>query len=301
VKLNGDGTGTIVTGAQENGSGAVMGLPLLVAEELGMQPGDFSILYQDTDAGPWDMGSSGSQTTLNNGRAVVEAAREVRSRLLELAAGRLETDAEDLELADGAVQVRGAPGRAVSIAELAGTGATIIGKGSGRVPDTPATSPDSACVGRLGFESFLEPQLITHAVHVRVDGETGVTRVLRVAAVHDSGRILNPIGASGQVYGGVVMGVGQALTEATQFDEAGRQRNPHLLDYKLPTAADAPQIDIAWVETPALDGGPNGSKGMGEPPCVPTSGAIANAIARATGARVRKLPMTAERVWEALL
>jgi CO/xanthine dehydrogenase Mo-binding subunit len=300
VKLNADGTGTIVTGAQENGSGAVMGLPLLAAEALGMKPEDFSILYQDTDAGPWDMGSSGSQTTLNNGRAVVEAAREVRSRLLELAAGRLETDAEDLELADGAVQVRGAPGRAVSIAELAGTGATIIGKGSGRVPDTPATSPDSACVGRLGFESFLEPQLITHAVHVRVDGETGVTRVLRVAAVHDSGRILNPIGASGQVYGGVVMGVGQALTEATQFDEAGRQRNPHLLDYKLPTAADAPQIDIAWVETPALDGGPNGSKGMGEPPCVPTSGAIANAIAQATGARVRQLPMTAERVWEAL-
>ena len=78
MRLNGDGTGTIVTGAQENGTGAVMGLPLLAAEALGMKPEDFSILYQDTDAGPWDMGSSGSQTTFNNGRAVVEAAREVR-------------------------------------------------------------------------------------------------------------------------------------------------------------------------------------------------------------------------------
>jgi CO/xanthine dehydrogenase Mo-binding subunit len=300
VKLNADGTGTIVTGAQENGSGAVMGLPLLAAEALGMKPEDFSILYQDTDAGPWDMGSSGSQTTFNNGRAVVAAAREVRSRLLELASERLEADVEDLELVDGAVTVKGAPSTAVSIAELAGTGATIIGKGAGRVPQAPAASPDSGCVGRLGFESFLEPQLITHAAHVRVDRETGVARVLRVAAVHDSGRILNPVGANGQVYGGVVMGIGQALTEGTQLDEDGRQRNPHLLDYKLATASDVPPIEIAWVETPAVDGGPGGSKGMGEPPCVPTAGAIANAIARATGARVRQLPMTAERVWEAL-
>jgi CO/xanthine dehydrogenase Mo-binding subunit len=300
VKLNPDGTGTIVTGAQENGSGAVMGLPLLAAQALGMRPDEFSILYQDTDAGPWDGGSSGSQTTFNNGRAVVEAAGEVRRRLLELAADRLEAAAEDLELANGAVQLKGAPSKAVSIAELAGTGAAIIGKGSGRVPETPVSSPDSGCVGRLGFESFLEPQLITHAAHVRVDRETGVTRVLRVAAVHDSGRILNPVGAAGQVYGGVVMGVGMALTEGMQLDEAGRQLNPHLLDYKLPTAADAPQIDIAWVETPALDGGPNGSKGIGEPPCVPTPGAIANAIARATGTRVRLLPMTPERVWDAL-
>ena len=265
-----------------------------------MNPEDFSIHYQDTDAGPWDMGSSGSQTTVNNGRAVVEAAREVRTRLLELAAEQIEAAVEDLELAEGAVRVKGAPSKAVSIAELAGSGTTIIGKGSGRVPETPTSCPDSGCVGRLGFESFLEPQVMTHAAHVRVDRETGVTRVLRVVAVHDSGRILNPVGASGQVYGGVVMGVGQALTEASMLDDAGRQRNPHLLDYKLPTAADAPRIDIAWVETPALDGGPNGSKGMGEPPCVATPAAIANAIANATATRVRLLPMTPERVWDAL-
>jgi CO/xanthine dehydrogenase Mo-binding subunit len=300
VKLNADGTGTIVTGAQENGSGAVMALPILAAEALGMRPDDFSILYQDTDAGPWDGGSSGSQTTFNNGRAVVEAAREVRERLLELAADRLEAAAEDLELADGQVRVKGAPQRSVSIKELTGEGATVIGKGSGRVPASPPSNPDSACIGRLGFESFLEPQLITHAAHVRVDRETGVVRVLRVAAVHDSGRVLNRVGADGQVYGGVVMGIGQALTEGMQLDEDGRQRNPHLLDYKLVTSADAPRIDIAWVETPAVDGGPNGAKGIGEPPCVPTPGAIANAIAAATGRRVRELPMSPERVWEAL-
>jgi CO/xanthine dehydrogenase Mo-binding subunit len=300
VKLNPDGTGTIVTGAQENGSGAVMGLPLLAAEVLGMHPEDFSILYQDTEAGPWDMGSSGSQTTFNNGRAVVEAAGEVRRRLLELAAEELEAAPEDLVLADGSIHVAGAPARAITIAELAGRGTPLLGKGSGPLPDTPECDPDPGCVGRLGLESFLEPQLITHAARVRVDRETGVCRVLEVAAVHDSGTIINRAGADGQVYGGVVMGVGQALTEGTQLDDDGRQRNPYLLDYKLVTASDAPKIEIAWIETPAAAGGPRGSKGVGEPPCVPTSGAVANAIARAAGSRVRRLPMTAERVWEAL-
>src|SRR6266550_3636230 len=249
VKLNGDGTGTIVTGAQENGSGAVMGLPLLVAEELGMEPGDFSILYQDTDAGPWDMGSSGSQTTFNNGRAVVEAAREVRDKLLDLASEKLEVAREDLKLAGGEVHVVGAPTRSVTIADLAGEGTPILGKGSGAVPENPPTEPGEGCLGRLGMESFLEPQVFTHAVRVKVDSETGVVRVLQVGAAHDSGTILNRIGADGQVYGGVVMGLGQALSEGTQLDGDGRQRNPHLLDYKLVTTADAPQIDIEWIET----------------------------------------------------
>jgi len=300
VKLNADGTGTVVTGAQENGSGAVMGLPLIAAQVLGMRPEDFSILYQDTDAGPWDTGSSGSQTTFNNGRAVAEAAREVRDKLLELASEQLEIDPLDLELRDGSVLVKGSPEQSVSIGELAGTGTAILGKGSGAVPETPECNPDSGCLGRLGMESFLEPQLITHAVHVRVDRETGVVRVLRAAAAHDSGTIINRAGADGQVRGGVVMGIGQALSEGMQLDESGRQLNPHLLDYKLVTSADAPPIEIAWVETPAVNGGPNGSKGVGEPPCVPTPGAIANAIARVTGKRVHRLPATPERVWESM-
>lgn len=300
VKLNADGTGTIVTGAQENGSGAVMGLPLIAAEALGMRPEDFSILYQDTDAGPWDMGSSGSQTTFNNGRAVGEAAREVREKLLELASEKFEIDPVDLELVDGTVRVKGSPQKAVTITELAETGTAILGKGSGPVPEAPECDPDSGCVGRLGMESFLEPQLITHAAHVRVDRETGVARVVRVAAAHDSGTILNRIGADGQVRGGVVMGIGQALSEGMQLDASGRQLNPHLLDYKLVTSADAPPIEIAWVQTPAVNGGPNGSKGIGEPPCVPTPGAVANAIAKVTGKRVHRLPMTPERVWEAM-
>jgi CO/xanthine dehydrogenase Mo-binding subunit len=297
VKLNTDGTGTIVTGAQENGTGAVMALPGYVAEELGMRAEDFTLLYQDTDAAPWDMGSCGSQTTFNSARAVLAAAVEVRDQLLDAASERLEAARDDLELVAGSVRVKGSPDKAVTIAELAADG-TFHGKGAGEVPESPP-APAEGCVGRLGTESFHAPQLIAHAAHVRVDRETGVVRVLRVAAAHDCGRILNRVGADGQVYGGVVMGIGQALTEGTQLDELGRQRNPHLLDYKLVTASDAPQIDVAWIETDTANAGPKGSKGVGEPPCVPTAGAIANAIAKVLGARVRQLPMTPERVWEA--
>ncbi len=297
LKLNADGSGTIVTGAQENGSGAVMALPLLAAEVLGMEASSFSILYQDTDAAPWDAGSSGSQTTMNSGRAVVAAAAEVREQLLDLAAEKLEVAREDLELVGGRVQVVGSPVKAVEIAELAES-EPLLGKGSGPVPENPPCDAEG-CLGRLGNESFLEPQVFTHAARVKVDRETGVVRVLHVAAVHDSGVILNRLGATGQVYGGIVMGIGQALLEASQLDEDGRQRNPHLLDYKLVTASDTPRIDVAWIETPAENGGPNGSKGVGEPPTVPTPGAIANAIARVVGARVRQLPMTPERVWAA--
>jgi CO/xanthine dehydrogenase Mo-binding subunit len=298
VKLNADGSGTIVTGAQENGSGAVMALPLLVADVLGMDPVDFSILYQDTEAAPFDAGSSGSQTTMNNGRAVVAAAGEVRDMLLDMAAKRLEVAREDLELADGHVRVVGAPDRAIEISALAGSGERLIGKGSGRPPKNPPCDAEG-CLGRLGNESFLEPQVFTHAARVKVDRETGVVRVLQVAAAHDSGTIVNRIGASGQVYGGVVMGIGQALLEVSQLDADGRQRNPHLLDYKLVTAADAPRIDVAWIETPAENGGPLGTKGVGEPPTVPTPGAIANAIAQVVGSRITELPMTPERVWAA--
>ena len=302
VRLEKDGSGRIVTGAQENGTGAVMGLAILAAEELGMRPDQFAITYQDTDAGPYDGGSSGSQTTFNNGRAVVEAAREVRRQLLELAAVALEASTDDLELADGSIGVVGSPDRRVTIAELASTahdGALLLARGSGMPPESPEHDA-SACVGRLGFESFAAPTYFCHAATVAVDQATGIARVKRVVAATDVGRVLNATGAIGQVTGGVVMSIGNALLEGTRYGEDGRQRNPSLLDYKLLTSADAPEIDVVFVENPARNGGPRGSKGVGEPPIVPTAGAVANAMAAATGVRVRRLPMTPERVWSAI-
>lgn len=297
VKLNPDGTATIITGAQENGSGAVMAMPRYVAEELGLQPNDVSILYQDTDMAPNDPGSCGSMTTFNSGRAILSAASAVREQLLDRASKRLEAAKADLELADGVVRVKGSPEKKISIAKLAARG-TIHGASDDVVPSGPKAAAEG-CVGRIGLESFHAPQLIAHAVRVKVDRDTGVTRVVHVAAVHDCGRILNRIGADGQVYGGVVMGLGQALTEGTQLDSDGRHRNGHLLDYKLLTCSDAPAIDVDWIETDTPNAGPRGSKGVGEPPCVPTAGAVGNAIRRVIGGPVTQLPMTPERVWEA--
>jgi CO/xanthine dehydrogenase Mo-binding subunit len=223
-------------------------------------------------------------------------AADPREQLLDAAAAELEVDRDDLELVDGTVRVKGSPDRSVTVAELAGA-QTIHGKGAGEVPEAPPVDA-GGCVGRIGNESFLAPQLITQAAHVKVDRATGVVRVLKVAAAHDSGMILNRRGADGQVYGGVVMGVGLALSEGTMLDE-GRQRNPHLLDYKLVTCSDAPEIEVDWIQHPAENAGPRGSKGVGEPPQVPTAGAIANAITKVLGAQVRQLPMTPERVWAA--
>jgi CO/xanthine dehydrogenase Mo-binding subunit len=302
VKLHGDGSGTIVTGAQECGTGAVMALPLLAAEVLGMRPEQFTVVYQDTDAGPWDAGASGSQTTFNNGRAVVHAAIDVRDQLLELAEEVLEAARGDLELVDGRVQVKGSPTTGVDISELAEKAAgdkLLLGRGSG----SPAPLPDcdaSGCTGRLGMESFLAPTFMTHAVRCKVDRATGVVRVLEVAAAHDSGRVLNRMGADGQVEGGVAMGIGMALSEGSQLSDDGRNLNPYLLDYKLQTAADVPSIQVDWVGAPDPNAGPNGAKAVAEPPCVPTPGAVGNAIAKVTGRRVRQLPMTPLRVWEAV-
>ena len=162
----------------------------------------------------------------------------------------------------------------------------------GRMPPSAPELEGSACIGRMGMDSWVAPGFFCHAVHVKVDRETGVTRVLKVAAAHDSGTIVNPIGAEGQVEGGVVMGIGQALLEGNQIADDGRMLGAGLLDYKLQTMSDIPPIEIRWVGPPADNAGPMGAKTVAEPPSVPTLGAIANAIRDATGACVRRLPIS---------
>jgi len=302
VKIDHDGKGVIVTGAQECGTGAVMTLPYLVAGELGMRPEDFELVYQDTSAAPFDAGASGSQTLFNNGRATVAAAREVASQLKDLAAQELEASTEDIVLADGKAHVAGDPASAVTIewlAAIAAEGALLLGRGSNDPPEWPSMSGVS-CVGDHGLGAWVAPQFSCHAVRVRLDRETGVVRVLDVSTAHDSGTIINSRGALGQVEGGVMMGIGQALTEGVTFDDEGRQLNPALLDYKLQTTADAPGIRTHFAQVPAAVGGPYGSKGIAEAPNVPTAAAISNAIAKLIGRPVRQLPMTAERVWLAM-
>jgi CO/xanthine dehydrogenase Mo-binding subunit len=299
VKLDSDGKGVIITGAQECGTGSVMTLPILAAAELGMEPEDFELVYQDTSAAPYDTGSTGSQTLLNNGRATMEAARQIAVQLKELAAESLEASPADIVLANGKAHVAGSPEPSVAIARLAriaAGGEMLLGKGSGTPPDYPPTEGLS-CVGDRGMSSWAGPQFSCHAVKIRLDRATGVVRVLEVSAAHDSGVIINPTGASGQVEGGVMMGIGQALTEGTVYSDDGTQQNPAFLDYKLQTMADAPPIKIHFAEIYTPDMGPNGSKPIAEAPNVATAAAISNAITKLIGRPVRQLPMTAERVW----
>jgi len=301
VRIDADGSGQIVTGAQECGTGAVMTLRNLAAAELGMDPARFEIVYQDTAAGPYDVGATGSQTLINNGRAVVGASQRIAAQLRELAAHELEADAADIVLEAGHAHVAGAPAHSVSIdslAAIAAGGELLLATGSEEPPPYPGVT--ATCVGDHGVAGWAGPQFSCHAAHVRVDRDTGVVRVLNVSAAHDSGTILNPLGALGQIEGGVLMGVGQALTEGTVHDASGRQRNPGLLDYKLQTAADAPKVRTCFVEPGGEGAGPNGAKGLAEAPNVATAAAIANGIAAVVGRPVRRLPMTAERVWRVI-
>ena len=302
LKIDGDGSGQIITGAQECGTGAVMTLRQLAADELGMNPEDFELVYQDTSVAPYDMGATGSQTVFNNGRAVVAAAGQVAEQLRKLAAEHLEAAESDIVLADGFASVAGTPASRVAIAELAGIaagGELLIGHGSGAPPSAPELV-GSSCVGDIGMAAFVAPQFSCHAVRVKLDRDTGVARVVHVSAAHDSGTIINQVGARGQVEGGVLMGIGQALTEGTRYDDDAHQRNAALLEYKLQTCADSPPITINFVQIATPNAGPRGAKGLAEAPNVTTAAAISNALAKLVGSPVRQLPMNAERVWEAM-
>ncbi len=302
AKMQGDGSVQVITGAQECGTGAVMTLRQIAADELGIEPTSVELVYQDTAAAPQGPGATGSQTLLNHGRAVERAAREIAQQLKELAADRLEAAPADIVLSGGVAAVTGTPAVSIPLSELAAEAAggdLLLGSASAPVPEYP-TLQGSQCVGDQGVASWLAPQFSCHVAKVRIDPDTGVARVLEVHAAHDNGTIINPIGAHGQVEGGILMGIGQALTEGTQYGEDGKQRNAAMLEYKLQTIADAPAITTQFVEIFTPDAGPRGSKGLAEAPNVATAAAVSNAIAKVAGQRVRQLPMTAERVWTAM-
>jgi CO/xanthine dehydrogenase Mo-binding subunit len=301
LKLSEDGTVTLHTGANENGSGAVQGLLHLVADEMGVPLDDVSVVYQDTDVGAWDGGSSGSQTVFSVGRAIQSAAVDLRAQIFEVAANILEADPADLELNQSAVNVKGSPTRSASLADVGAkafeTRGTLIGRGTVAALPMPPDAGTS-CSGRIMFPAFLAPAFCAHAARVKVDTELGTVIVTEAAAVQEVGRAINPVGIEGQMEGGLIHGMGNALMERTHF-ENGRMQNAGFMDYKLVTAADAPRIKTAVVESPSEEG-PLGVRGVGEPPVIAITGAIGNAIRAATGALVRSMPMTPDRVLSAL-
>ncbi|MDR5684220.1 MAG: xanthine dehydrogenase family protein molybdopterin-binding subunit [Armatimonadota bacterium] len=286
VRLNRDGSAEVITGTQDIGTGTRTVLAQIAAEELGLPIERVTVHLGDTE-NPYSPLSAGSQTLASVGPAVRMAAADAHRQVLEFAAQMLEADPADLRADDGEIEVAGAPTRRLSfraVAEKLGN-FQILGRGF--------RGPNAADQRLRTFGAqFAE---------VEVDVDTLDIHVLRIVAVHECGRIINPLTLSSQVEGGILQGVGFALTEGRLLDPAtGRPVNANLEDYKIPTAQDAPVIEHYMIE--ASDDAANnlGAKGMGEPPIIPTAAAIANAVSDALGVRITHLPIRREVVLAAV-
>jgi CO/xanthine dehydrogenase Mo-binding subunit len=288
VKLNADGTAEVVTGTQDIGTGTRTGLTQVGAEELGLPMDRVHLYLGDTGFGPYAPVSSGSATQATIGPAIRVAAQEARSQLLDAAAVMLEAPAHDLSVVNGEVLVAGT-GKRMAVADvLKAIGPHMI-QGQG----ARGANPRDKAVRTFGAQ----------CVEVEVDVDTGDVTVLRVVASHDCGRIVNPTMVESQIIGAVTQGIGYALLEERIVDaRSGVVLNPNLEYYEVPTVADIPQrgIEHAPHDVPDLEANPTGAKGVGEPPLIPTAPAIANAIFDAVGVRVRQVPITRQRLLEAL-
>ena len=297
LKLDDFGQVTLMTGASEIGQGSETVLAQLVAEELSLPIASITVVNNDTDITPWDVGVHASRTTFIAGNSAIGAARLVKAKVLATAGAKFELPPEALDLRSGRI-VRKDSGEAV--VELAKFVRGLHFSDRAELVTTsfyyepPSKHQDKGYKGDVSAAYAWAAQV----VEIEVDTDTGNVRMVKVTAAHDVGRVLNRLGIEGQIEGGIVMGQGYALTEDLQV-QGGRIRNPNFRDYKLVTAPEIPQMDIAFIES--MDGeGPQGAKGVGEAPAICIAAATANAIYNATGVRITSLPFTPERVYRAL-
>lgn len=302
VNMNADGSATLVTSGVEIGSGSMMqALPQIVAATLGIRPQDVIVRQADTDAAGYDVGVGGGRTTVSLGGASLAAAREVRTKLLKVAADMIEAAPEDLVMQNGRIEIAGANGSGYSIAEVTSRAQALMGPVAGigasarkGVPAMPG------CAGGHFIDAIDIPVFAVHECEVAVDPETGHVDVLSYRVVQDVGRALNPSAILGQIQGGVVQGLGYALHEEVSIDADGRVCQNSFETYRLPLAADVVPVEVDLYEgAPSL--GPLGIKGAGEVPILNVGAAVACAVANAIGCRVQELPLTPPRVLALLL
>ncbi len=297
IKINEDGKALILSGEGECGQGVHTAMCQIAAEELGVPVEDVEISRADTDLTTFCLGAFASRLTYVSGNAVKNAATNVKQQLYEQAAEMLEANAADLISRDGRIFVQGAEGKSVTVADVARArlfrhnGAPIVGSGSF---DADSVLPDST---RFGNESGAYNYGV-QAAQVHVDPLTGQVKVLQMVVASDCGTVIYPIGAEGQVEGGLAQGIGYALTEGLQFDE-GRPLNPNFSDYRIPSMRDMPPLQHAFADSYEPTG-PFGAKGLGELNMDPTAAVINNAIFDAVGVRVKTLPITPEKILRAL-
>jgi CO/xanthine dehydrogenase Mo-binding subunit len=286
TRVGSDGRITVVTAMQDIGTGTRTAMAQIAAEELGVPLDRVEVVLGDSARGPYATLSAGSSTTPSVGPAVRAAAADAKRQIIEIAAQRYDLEERVLDIKDGVVvsQDGNVSTQLADLLEILES-SQILGKG-GRGPN-----PTGMSVLTFGVQ----------VVEVAVDIETGEVRVERVAAAHDVGRIVNPLGARSQVEGGIIQGVGHTLSEQRLHDpETGRILTTSLDAYRMPTIADIPEIVCEFVDKPDEHLTNLGSKGIGEPPIIPLAAAVANAIRDATGADVHELPITREEMLRAL-
>lgn len=282
VRLNRDGSVDVLSGSQDLGTGSRTILAQIAAEQLGARLDDVRTVLGDTERLPYAPNSWGSITTASVGPAVRVAAEEARQALLDAAAGFLGVGPDSLIASQSVISARGS-GKSMTFAEVCDKlgDVMIIGQGS-RGPN-----PQKTAINAFAAQ-FAE---------VEVDVETGQVRVLRFVSAHDSGRIINPTLARSQVEGGIIQGIGYALFEERLLDpRSGVPLNPTMHDYKIPTMADIPSIEVIFVGGSDTIANHTGAKGLAEPPIIGVAPAIANAVANALGREINEIPMTPWRV-----
>jgi len=302
VKVWPDGVIEVRHSGAELGQGLNTTLAQLVAEDFGVTLEQVKIVTGDSDFCGYDFGTVSMRGLFYNGNAVLLACQDAKSRLFEVAAPKLETAPEELATRGGNIYVKSAPERSVKITDLFTrtgiplVGGEIIGTGSFTVPSIPQDPQTGRSERYVAFFSHG-----AYAVEVEVNIETGAVKVIKVAGAFDTGQTINPKILEGQIEGGLVMGLGSALYEKVVLDN-GIVLNPNFMDYKVPIATVLPAMEnmaAMTVEVP-LKEGPLGAKGIGETVNVPIAPAIANAVYNAVGIRIYDLPITREKVFNAI-
>jgi len=295
VRVSVTGGVTVYTGTSPHGQGHETGFAQIVADRLGVDPEHVEVIHGDTGTGPQGLGTYGSRTLSVGGEAVARATAKVADKARRIVAHALEAAPEDIEVRDGKFSVKGSPDKGMTLAEVAGEAYV------------PADALPADMEPGLEETTFYDPENFVfpfgaHACVVDIDAETGRVDIVRYVAVDDCGRAINPNLIDGQVHGGVVHAIGQALYERVHYDDNGQLVTGTFADYALPSAADVPSFETDRTETPSPVNS-LGVKGIGEAGTIAASAAITNAVIdalRPAGVSYMNMPLSPMRVWEAV-
>ncbi len=293
VRVHNTGAVTVYSGTSPHGQGLDTAFAQIVADQLGVDPAVVEVIHGDTSMGPEGRNTYGSRSLATGGEAIVRATNKVVAKAKAIVAAELEAAPEDIEVSDGRFSVKGSPDKGMALADVAGIayiGAVPEGMEPG-LEETMFYDP----------ENFVFP-FGAHACIVDVDPETGKTTIVRYVAIDDCGNPINPMLIDGQIHGGVVFGIGQALYEQVAYDDEGQLVTGTFVNYALPTAAEVPSFETDRTVTPSPVNS-MGVKGVGEAGTIAASAVVTNAVIdaiRPLGVDYMNMPLSPIRVWEAI-